>query len=98
MGMSTSMVAFREPDAEYQKHKKVAEACWAADVEVPEATAKYLGQDAIDMEDAEQGLAFSWVECKKMTTPYEDSDSVGLEVDLRQLPSGVVRLRFYNSW
>ena len=98
MGMSTGIQAFiPDTDVDYQKHKKILLACMEADVSLPKETAIYFGEDYPTNYLLEQKLSVKL----KQGVHYKDwsnETSEGFEVDLLELPKGVTKLRFSNSW
>lgn len=97
--MSTHIKAFiPDTDPEFQKHKMIAEVCMEANVSLPAETSNYFnvrhkpypGMFDEKLENKlEEGIHYS---------DWRDEDSQGFEIDLRLLPAGVTKLRFYNSW
>ena len=94
--MLTYVKAYRSSkDVEYQKHLKVLKACLEADEEkLPEKTAKYFGTIY-----AEEGLIESALEIEIPTKEWTDGDmSNGVEIKVKDIPSGVEKIRFVNSY
>lgn len=100
MGMSTHIKAFiPDTDPEFKKHKEILDICLKHNVYLPAQTAQYFGQS-----NPYEGMADEKLE-KELTqgihyVEYRDSHSSeeGFDVDLTKLPTGVTKLRFYNSW
>lgn len=97
MGMSTWVIGLRtDQNPEYQKQVRVVEACKDAGIEkLPPETAKYFNQDYhpadVDVEDA--------LLVKIPTKEWSDGDmSEGYEISVADIPSGVVKIRFVNSY
>lgn len=96
--MSTHIKAFiPDTDNTFQKHKKVLVACLDANVSLPKETAEYFGANEPDLELLDEKLS---IELKEFIhyTPIQTDGETGFEVDLRDIPKGVTKLRFYNSW
>ena len=94
MGMSTHVVGFVSPeDNTYKKHCMVLKACIAAGVSLPTETATYFGGKHPYESMAEEKLEIE-------ITAHEWSDEMqqGFEVVLSEIPEGVHKIRFYNSW
>lgn len=97
MGMSTWVVGLRtDQNLEYQKQVRVVEACRDANIEkLPPETARYFDQDYhpadVDVESA--------LQVKIPVKEWSDGDmQEGYEVNVADIPSGVVKIRFVNSW
>lgn len=94
MGMSTHVIGFVSPDDEdYIKHSKVLLACSEANVSLPKETAEYFGCEAPEEYLLEQKL-----EIKIPLTEWSDDCSEGYELLVSELPKGVHKIRFVNSW
>jgi len=95
MGMSTHIQGFiPDTDDTYQKHKAVFEACMDADVSLPKETAEYFGS-----EYAEEYLLEEKLTVKIPFTEWSDNNmSSGFEVVISDIPDGVHKIRFSNSW
>lgn len=95
MSMSTSVIGFVSPDdPTYQKHLKVLMACIEADIEaLPKETADYFGYDYPEECAAEEKLLIS-IPIKE----WGDENSEGYELIVSDIPEGVHKIRFANSW
>lgn len=95
MGMSTHVTGFVSPENElYKKHSKVLEACIEAGVsELPKETAEYF-----DSKWPEKYLLEEKLEMKIPTHEYSDDSSQGFEIIVSEIPEGVHKIRFVNSW
>lgn len=93
--MSTTVTAFIPPsDPTYLKHKKVLEACLEADIqELPKETATYFGSEYPDKSMLEEKLK---INLKKHA--WSDESSEGYEIYIKDIPEGVEKIQFYNSW
>jgi hypothetical protein len=91
MSMSTYVVGFRPPDAEYKIKADAWRACKAAGVRPPEELSVFFDYTAPD--DAGQ-----IVDIKAAVEEYSRGAESGLEVDVAKLPPGVKIIRFSNSW
>lgn len=92
MGMSTYVVGYRAPDAEWKKKALAWVACIDAGVEPPDELEEFFdGQDPSEQDGCE-------VSIRKATTEWSGDGKAGLELDLEKLPPGVKIVRFVNSW
>jgi hypothetical protein len=91
MGMSTHVVGFVAPDAEYLKKVKAWRACTEAGVQPPPELVKLFDGN----EPQEAGME---VNLGRAVSPWSGNAAQGVEVDVTQLPKGVRIVRFYNSW
>lgn len=89
MGMSTHVVGIRQPDALWYKHKAVWDACVAANVQVPQITLEFFGGTSPDP----AGISVP-VPIRAWAADMQE----GFEIDVSEIPSSVITLRFYNSW
>jgi hypothetical protein len=91
MGMSTYVQGYRPPDAKWQKMKAVFDACIEAKLEPPDEVQKFFGWERPDP---------SGVEVEIPHTEYSDRDTLreGIEIDVSQIPKGVTKIRFVNSY
>lgn len=90
MGMSTHVMLLRDSnDPEHQKKVKVLQACLEANVDVPEEIEKYFDYS----DDPDQGLIIPF-----KAREYNGRESMGVEIDIDELPEGVKTIRFVNSW
>lgn len=96
--MSTHIYGFvPDTDETYQRMKKVLLACDEADMELPEAAAKYFGAKYPDVSLLEEKLEVKL----KNGVHYKDYNGdmqEGFEVDIDKLPKGVTKIRFVNSY
>ena len=98
MSMSTSIQAFiPDTDEAYNKHKKVLLACLEADVELPKKTAEYFGSEYAEEYLLEEKLEIDLEEGKHYNEFSKDS-SEGFEIELKNIPEGVTKIRFSNSY
>lgn len=93
--MSTSVYGLVSPDNElYKKHAKVLIACLEAGIEeLPKETALYFGE--------KEPYEYLLIEKLKIRIPHDiiDEDMVDIfEIDLTNLPEGVTKIRFVNSY
>ena len=93
--MSTSIVGFVSPDDEtYQKQVKVLKACIDADIsELPKETAAYFGEKY-----AEPYLIEDKLTTEITTHEYNTDYQSGYEIYVNEIPEGVHKIRFVNSW
>jgi len=96
--MSTHIVAFiPDTDKEYQRHKKILQACSEGEVSLPPETANYFGYELPEDYLLEDKLSVN-LERGVHYEDWRDESSAGFEVDLTKIPKGVTKLRFYNNW
>jgi len=95
MGMSTHITGFiSDTDPTYQKHKKVLVACIEAGIsELPKETAEYFGNKYPEEYLLEDKLSVA-INKHEYSSDYEQ----GFEVYLKDIPQGVEKIRFVNSW
>jgi len=98
MGMSTHIQAFiPDTDETYQKQKKVLIACNEAGVNLPEETANYFGEKCAELYLLDEKLTVR-LEKGVHYEIYRDEAREGFEIDIKKLPAGVTKVRFYNSF
>lgn len=93
MGMSTHILFLRERDQEFLEKKAVLEACWKAEVSIPEEIQEYFQDNYADPESA--------LEIEVQDTDqyrFSANASDGYCIDVQDLPPGTRYIRFYNSW
>ena len=95
MSMSTRVIGFTSnADATYQKHAAVLNACINAEVEeLPKETAKYFGSKYPD-----ESLLESKLEIEIRKHEYREDMQDGFEVYVGEIPEGVFKIRFVNSY
>ena len=95
MGMSTHIIGFISDDNEtYKKHAKVLQACYEAKIEkLPAETAAYFGADY-----PEPYLLEEVLEKKVPAHEWTDDMREGYEIIVSEIPEGVHKIRFYNSY
>lgn len=104
MGLSTHIKAFTpDNDPEYKKHKKVLLACIEANISLPKETAKYFNCEyKQEVDEGDKYLLEERLEIElKLGDHYkkwQGIDSHGFEININDIPKGVTKLRFYNSW
>ena len=94
--MSTRVVGFiSDDDPTYKKHSKVLIACYEAGIkELPKETSDYFGSDCPELYLLEEKL-----EIKIPKYNYDDGDmQEGFEIIVSEIPEGVSKIRFINSW
>ena len=98
MGMSTHIAAYTpDTDVDFQKHKKILLMCLEAKVSLPKETALYFGEESPSEYLLDEKLSIDLKEDVHYKE-WSDESSQGYELDLTQLPKGVTKLRFFNSW
>lgn len=95
MSMSTNIVAFiPDNDPTYLKHKKVLLACHEAGVkELPKETAQYFGEKYVEPCYLEEKLTV-----KLKMEEWKNEYCSGYEIFVKDIPVGVEKIRFYNSF
>lgn len=93
--MPTHIKGFILPDNElYKKHSKVLRACIEAGIEeLPKETAKYFGSKY-----PEEYLLEEKLEVKIKKHDYNADMTEGFEIIVSEIPEGVHKIRFTNSW
>lgn len=96
MSMITRVIGIRPPTDDYKKKVAAYLACDAVGVPTPQALLDYF--EGVDPKRINpDGMQVDLYE-HPAVTPYHGDSRSGLDVDLRGLPEGVTKLRFYNSW
>lgn len=95
MSMSTSIKGFVSADNDsYKKHSKVLIACIEAGIEeLPKETAEYFGSKY-----PEKYLLEEKLQTKIKTHLWSNDSAQGFEIIVSEIPEGVHKIRFYNSW
>jgi hypothetical protein len=95
MGMSTGITGFVSPEnGDYKKHAKVLNACIEAGIsELPKETAEYFGSKY-----PEQCLLQEKLEIEIPKHEYSEDMTEGFEIIVSEIPEGVHKIRFVNSW
>lgn len=95
MGMSTHVIGFVSPENEnYKKHAKVLLACIDADIkELPKETAEFFDSKYPSKRLLEENL-----EIKVPYYEYLEDMNEGYEIIVSEIPIGVHKIRFYNSY
>ena len=95
MSMSTYIKGFISPEDEtYKKHSNVLIACYEAGISMlPEETASYFGTDFPEKCYLEEKL-----ETRIPVHKYSGDDTEGYEIIVSEIPKGVHKIRFANSW
>jgi hypothetical protein len=95
MGMSTNIIGFVSPDEEtYRKHANVLKACLDAGIEeLPKETAEYFGYKYPEECALEEKL-----QTKVPHHHYSADMQEGFEIIVSEIPKGVHKIRFYNSY
>ncbi len=89
MSMSSHVVGFMEPDAEFKKMYAVYTACREANVEPPDEVDEYFQYETPDELGMQVGLDL---------TEYKDDMQEGYELRVSEIPKGVTVIRFFNSY
>ncbi len=92
MSISTHVIGFRPPDAEWHRMKAVVDACHNAKIDVPDNVWKFFNYQEPD----ETGIS---MDLEGIAVEWSDGDMCsGLEIDLNDIPSSITTIRFYNSY
>lgn len=90
--MSTHVVGFISDDnPTYQKHLKVLKICREANVSLPIETKNYFGGDWENVEEEK-------LEQEIPKHEWSNDMSEGFEIIISEIPQGVSKIRFYNSY
>lgn len=97
MSMSTWVTALRSADnPEYQKQLNVLKACREAGVsKLPPETAKYFEQDYHPQDVDEENALVVKIPSQKWN---DRGIHQGIEINVADIPSGVSKIRFINSY
>lgn len=97
MSMSSWVKGLRSPSEEWKKKRAAVQALVDAGEPVPASLIEYFGEKGVDpkyiLRDETRGLEVK-VPCSKGS----DDSSQWIEVVIKDLPFGVERIRFINSW
>jgi hypothetical protein len=96
MSMSTHVYGIRPPDAAWKKMNKARDACIEAGIDIPPAIDDFFDGENPDDKGVLLNLTNGVHACCEEWS--DDGGSQGYELDLKQLPSNVTIIRFYNSW
>lgn len=80
-------------DLTYKKHTKVLIACNEADISLPQETAQYFGDDSAEIYLLEEKLMI-----EIPIQEWSGDSSNGYEILVKDIPEGVYKIRFYESW
>jgi hypothetical protein len=89
--MSTSVVGFCPPDAEWMAKKAAYDACVAANVDVPTELERFFNFTKPDDAGRE-------IDIKQATRKYTAEMESGIEIELAKLSPNVKCIRFVNSY
>lgn len=95
MSLSTKVIGFVSPDNEkYKKHSKVLIACYEAGIKkLPKETTEYFGEEYPELYLLEEKLQITLP-----THEYIGDSQRGIEIIVSEIPDGVHKIRFVNSW
>lgn len=97
MGMSSRVKGLRSPDQEWQKKRAAVKALVEAGEPVPDSLIGYFGEKGVDpkyiLDDETRGL-----DVNIPSKEGQDDSRSWIEVLVKDIPPGVERLRFINSW
>lgn len=95
MGMSTNIVGFRAPDAEWERMYRVWKVCQDSDVELPPEVSNFFDYEdpdpngiEVDLTRGEDALAKEW------SADMQE----GYEICIKDLPDNITHIRFFNGW
>ncbi len=89
MGMSTHVIGFAPPDESWEKMRDVYLSCQRAGVEIPEAVQSFFDYQAPDPAGVQVAIP---------KQDFFDDGSTGIEIDVKDIPAHVTKIRFFNSW
>lgn len=92
--MSTHVVGFKPPDAEWKKMKAVWDSCKKAKIDVPREVEKFFNGNEPD----DAGVELNQHELGSCIKKYQTDYCEGYEVDITKVPKDVKIIRFYNSY
>jgi len=90
MGMSTSVIGFKEPDERFKKMYAIYKACEEADVDIPDEVDDFFEGEPPDP----RGVKVYDLPVK----PYNENMEDGYELRLSEVPKDITVIRFSNSW
>lgn len=96
MDMSTYIIGLRDPNSAHHKNMvAVRRACDAASVDWPKQVTAYFDEGEDDTEDGPL-----MVNLEKVADKWSEEDLMreGFELDIKKIPHGITKIRFYNSW
>lgn len=93
--MSTNVTAFTASNnPEYVKHAKVLQVCLDAGLsKLPPETAEYFGSEYVEAYLLEDRLR-----TKILVHEWSADSQEGFELYVKDIPAGVEKIRFYNSY
>lgn len=94
MGMSTSVVGIKPPDAQFKKMLKAYKACEEAGIGIPSNISDYFNNE----EPNELGVEVDESDLGEAIKKYGGDGQSGYDVHLDKLPKDVKIIRFFNSW
>lgn len=89
MGRTVSVVGLREKDEKYNEYKRIWELCKKNDIAIPEKVGEYFDW----CNDLEASLHVK-IKCDVGHYPGK----VHYDVDINDLPEGIKKIRFVESW
>lgn len=93
MAMTTHVVGFRPPDAEWDKMKTVWDACEEVGAPIPDVVSAFFDHEDPGDKPGQE------VDIKAAVSHWSDEFSnIGYEIDVRTLPTNVNIIRVYNSY
>lgn len=95
MGMSSSVTGLRAKDAQWGKKREAVKALVAAGEAVPDSLMDFFGgmEPENILKDDTAGL-----EVEIPEKEGSDEASSWIEINVKDIPAGVERIRFINSW
>jgi len=92
MGMSTSVIGFREPDEKWRKMKQIYDACVDAGVDIPKDVDEFFNWEP----PSDEGIKVDIDKICERYAPHEACD--GYKIEISKLPENVTHICFWNSW
>ena len=95
MGMSTHIDGIREPDDSWKRMKAVWDACREAGVSLPREVNEYFDGETPDPD----GVVLNLMDgAHHIAREWSGLFDTGYEITVADIPAGVTKIRFYNSW
>jgi hypothetical protein len=91
--MSTHIIGFRKPDEVWEKMKAVYDACEEAAIAIPDAVQAFFGGEEPD----DRGVSID-LEDSAGVEEYGAEGVSGFEVAIKDIPSHITHIRFFNAW
>lgn len=93
MSMSTHIVGFRKPDAQFKAMKAIYDSCKQVKVDIPDEVLEFFNYQEPDDSGVQINLEHDY-----SVMEYQDDMRSGFEVFLEDLPKNLTSIRFFNSY